>query len=128
MKPEERGVEAYADRLEQLVQRLAKTNARLVWATTTPWPENYAYYESRFGEKLLYTPDEERKWLEAARAVIEKYNIPVNDLHALLKPSLEKYQKPEDVHFNVEGDRVMARRIADVVRPLLPDAIPSSTP
>lgn len=53
MKPEDRGIEGYAVRLEQLVTRLRETKAKLVWATTTPWPENnYAYYEQRFGEKL----------------------------------------------------------------------------
>jgi len=123
MKPEERGIEAYAARLEQLVTRLRETNAKLIWATTTPWPENnYAYYEQRFGEKLVYPPAMEQQWRGAALAVIEKHQIPVNDLHALLKPDLETYQKTEDVHFNRDGNRAMAEQIANVVRAMLPEA------
>ena len=120
MKPEERGIKAYAERLEQLVRRLTQTNAKLVWATTTPWPGNYAYYEHRFGEKLVYSPKQEHQWSAAALAVMKKHDIPVNDLYALLKPELAKYQKPDDVHFNNEGSQVMARQIASTVRPLLP--------
>lgn len=123
MKPEERGIEGYAARLEQLVTRLRETKAKLVWATTTPWPENnYAYYEQRFGEKLLYSPAEEQQWRNAAIAVIEKHQIPVNDLHALLKPDLETYQKTDDVHFNRDGSRAMADQIAKVVLAMLPQA------
>jgi len=123
MKPEERGIEAYAARLEQLVTRLRETNAKLVWATTTPWPENnYAYYERRFGEKLVYPPAEEQKWRDAALAVMKKHQIPVNDLHALLKPDLESCQKTDDVHFNRDGNRAMAEQIAEVVRTMLPEA------
>lgn len=117
MKPEERGVKEYGARLEQLVQRLKKTDAQLIWATTTPWPDNYAYFEKRFGRKLLYPEAEEKKWLDAARRVMEKHDIPINDLHALLKPDLETYQKSEDVHFNKDGSRAMAKQIAEAVRP-----------
>ena len=121
MKPEDRGIEGYAARLEQLVTRLRETDARLVWATTTPWPENnYAYYEQRFGEKRLYSPAEEQQWRDAALAVIEKHQIPVNDLHALLKPDLETYQKPDDVHFNRDGNRAMAEQVANVLLAMLP--------
>ncbi len=121
MKPDELGIEAYAARLERLVERLKQTDARLIWATTTPWPEeNYAYYESRFGEKLVYSPAEEKQWMEAALAVMRNHEIPVNDLYALLKPALDQYQRPDDVHFNREGSQAMARRIADVVRSSLP--------
>lgn len=120
MKPGDRGVKEYARRLDQLVRRLTQTKAKLVWATTTPWPGNYAYYESRFGEKLVYSPKQEKEWSDAALAVMRKHDIPVNDLHALLKPELEKYQKPDDVHFNEEGSQAMARQIASTVRPLLP--------
>ncbi len=133
MKPEERGIQGYAARLEQLVTRLRETNASLVWATTTPWPENnYAYYEQRFGEKLRYSPAEERQWRDAALAVIQKHQIPVNDLHALLKSDLETYQKTDDVHFTREGNRAMAEQITKVVRAMLPqaqeeDKEPSST-
>ncbi len=122
MKPEERGSEAYATRLEKLISRLRETDAKLVWATTTPWPENnYAYFEQRFGEKLVYSPAEEKKWSDAALAVIQKHQIPVNDLHTLLKPGLETYQKTDDVHFTRDGNRAMAEQIAKVVRAMLPE-------
>lgn len=33
MKPEDRGIEQYAARLEKIVERLEKTGAKLIWAT-----------------------------------------------------------------------------------------------
>ena len=119
MKPGERGIEQYAARLDQLVIRLKKTDAKLIWATTTPWPDNYAYFEKRFKRKLLYSAAEEKRWQDAALAVMKKHGIPVNDLHALLKPDLDQYQKPEDVHFNKDGSRAMGEQIAKVIRPRL---------
>jgi acyl-CoA thioesterase-1 len=35
-------VSEYAQRLEQIVARLSKTGARLVWASTTPIPDDVA--------------------------------------------------------------------------------------
>lgn len=81
--------------------------------------DNYAYYEQRFGEKLVYSREEEGLWRDAALAVIRKFEIPVNDLYSLVKPSLDTYQQPDDLHFNREGSRAMARQIAGVIRPLL---------
>jgi acyl-CoA thioesterase-1 len=116
MAPEERGIEQYAARLEQLVVRLKKTGAKLIWATTTPWcPEPYEYAAKRLKVKLQYSAEEEKQWKDAALAIMKKHNIPVNDLHALLLPNLNAYlKKPDDIHFNREGSEAMARQIAVV--------------
>ncbi len=115
--PEERGIDQYAARLEQLVVRLKKTGAKLIWATTTPWcPEPYDYAAKSLGVKLQYSAEEEKQWKDAALNVMKKHDIPVNDLHALLLPNLNDYlNKPDDIHFNRKGDEAMGRKIAVVI-------------
>lgn len=128
MKPEDRGIDQYAARLEKLVQRLEKTGAKLIWATTTPWcPEDYEYIRKRFNQGYDYAGEGELKWKEAALEVMRKHDVVINDLHALVTPKLGKYlNKPSDVHFNKEGSAVMAEQIAEVIRVQL-DRDPASS-
>jgi lysophospholipase L1-like esterase len=47
---------------------------------------------------------------------MKKHDIPVNDLYTLVLPELTKYLKrPDDVHFNAEGSKVLGRQVADAV-------------
>ena len=130
MAPEERGIDQYAARLEQLVVRLKKTGAKLIWATTTPWcPEPYEYAATRLKVKLQYSAEEEKQWKDAALNVMKKHDIPVNDLHALLLPNLNDYlNKPDDIHFNRKGDVAMGRKIADVIGECLQLDLGEGTP
>jgi acyl-CoA thioesterase-1 len=117
MAPEERGINQYAARLGQLVARLKKTNAKLIWATTTPWcPEPYDYAAKRLKVILQYSAEDEKRWKDAALKVMKEHDIPVNDLHALLLPNLNDYlDKPDDIHFNRKGSQTMADQIAVVI-------------
>jgi acyl-CoA thioesterase-1 len=121
LTPEQRGIDPYAARLEQLVVRLKATGAKLIWATTTPWcPEPYEYAAKRLKVNLQYSAEEEKQWKDAALKVMKKHDIPVNDLHALLLPRLQDYLKrPDDIHFNREGSATMGRQIAVVSSQLL---------
>jgi len=117
MKPEDRGIEQYAARLEKIVLRLEKTGAKLIWATTTPWcPEDYEYIEKRFKQKYDYAGEEELKWKKAALEVMSRHNVDINDLYSLLYPKLDEFlNKPTDIHFNGKGSASMAEQISKVV-------------
>lgn len=124
MAAKDQGVDQYAARLEQLVLRLKKTGAKLVWATTTPWcPETYQYVKQRYHRELQFSAEDEKAWRNAALAVMKKHDVEVNDLHALLLPNLRDYlNKPDDIHFNAKGNEVMARQIAALIEKFLPRA------
>lgn len=99
-------IDAYEKNLDQLVARLAKTNAALIWASTTVVPEGEA------GRKL---GDDERYNAAAAR-VMEKHGIPINDLHALTKEfGPELFSGPGNVHFTGEGYDKIARQVAAAI-------------
>ena len=103
-------VEDYAANLEKLVLRLRQTGARLIFATTTPVPEGEAGRKA--GDDVRYN--------QAARVVMKKHGVAVNDLHAVMAGKMEEFGvQPGNVHFKAEGSKLLARSVARVVRQAL---------
>lgn len=104
-------LEQYEKNLETLVERLKKTGAKLIFATTTLVPEGEA---GRFaGDDLKYNA--------AALSIMKKHGVPVDDLHALSKtfsPGL--FQAPGNVHFKAEGYQKLADQVAAHIARELP--------
>lgn len=96
----------YSQRLEQLVQRMQKTNAKLVWASTTPIPDDAA--KKQTAASIL-----ERN--AAAARIMEKHQVATNDLFTAVTPHLEKLQNPNDVHFNAAGYDFLGQRVAEAI-------------
>jgi len=100
----------YERNLEQLVARMKKTGAKLVFATTTPVPA---------GSTGRVVGDEVR-YNEIARRVMEKHGVAINDLYAFALPRLDEIQLPANVHFKVEGSRELAKAVAQAIEKHLP--------
>ena len=104
------GVEEYAANLEKLVVRLKKTGAALIFATTTPVPENEVGRKS--GDDELYN--------RAALVVMKNHKIEVNDLHAVMAGKMSEFaSKPGDVHFKSEGSKLLADQVAGSIKKAL---------
>ena len=118
---EDRSPEAYGKRLESLVGRLKKTGAKLIWATTTPaCPADETTMERRFKQKVRISPELERKYLEAALAVMKKHDVKVNDLHAFMKPRWNKYAIADNnVHFTKLGSQKLGEQVAKAIQSAL---------
>jgi hypothetical protein len=103
-------VEEYSANLEKLVLRMKKTGARLVFATTTPVPEGEA--GRKVGDDLRYN--------KAALAVMEKHDVAVNDLHALMAGRMARFgTRPGNVHFKPEGSSLLAEKVAKALKEAL---------
>ena len=96
----------YAERLEQLVQRLKKTGARLVWATTTPIPDVTAT-----GQTAASVVERN----VAAAGVMQKHGVGVDDLFGFITPHLADVQTPNDVHFTAKGYDLLGGKVADSI-------------
>ncbi len=103
----------YVQRLEAIVARLEKTGAKLVWASTTPIPDNPA-------QKQTARSIVEKNALAAE--VMRKHGIPTDDLFAALTPRLAELQNPHDVHFTGAGYEFLGARVAAAIRAALPPA------
>ncbi len=106
-------LEQYEKNLEQLVARLKKTGATLVWASTTVVPE---------GEAGRIAGDE-KKYNEVAAQVMKKHGIATNDLHALSATfAPELFVRPGDVHYKPAGYQKLGTQVAESIRTALEKA------
>ena len=88
-------VEEYTANLDAIVSKLQKlTDAKLIFLTTSYVPEHEA---GRFAEDAI-------RYNEAAKKIMEKYAITVNDIYERSIPIHQKYGKgTDDVHYRQEG-------------------------
>lgn len=116
-KDEDRSPKAYEARLEKLVTRLKKTNATLIWATTTPaCPAPEVTMLKQFKTEVVISDALEQQYLDAAERVMKRHDIEINDLHALVLPKLDEVSpKPDNVHFTGKGSQLMAEQVATVI-------------
>ncbi len=97
-------LEQYEINLNELVTRLKKTGAKLIWAHTTFVPE---------GESGRFAGDEV-KYNKVANRVMKKHGILINDLYAQTsKFSAELFRSPGNVHYTKEGSRKIAVKVSE---------------
>ena len=96
----------YTARLETIVDRLARTGATLVWATTTPIPDKP---EARQTAASIV----ERN--AAAAAIMAARGIAVDDLFAFITPHLAEVQPAGDVHFTGPGYDLLGGQVASSI-------------
>jgi acyl-CoA thioesterase-1 len=104
-------VEKYRENLEQLVTIMKSTGAVLIFGTTTPYVE---------GVLPCRIPEDAIRYNEAAREVMKKHGVVVNDLYSAVLPHLGKLQQPVNVHFKPEGAVFLAEKVADMIARYLP--------
>jgi len=97
--------EEYEKNLIQLVERLKKTGAKLIWRNTTPVPP---------GSKGRVVGDSV-KYNSIAAKIMEKNRIEVHDLYSFSKARMNEIMLPENVHFTSEGSQVLADEVAKVI-------------
>lgn len=103
--------EDYEKNLTTLVDRLQKTGASLIWASTTLVPD---------GEAGRFVGDD-AKYNAVAAKIMTKRGIPINDLYATsasMPP--EMFVKPGDVHFKKAGSEQLAAEVVRSIRAVLP--------
>ena len=95
-------VDEYEKNLERLVNRLKKTGAKLIFATTTPVPEG----------ALGRLKGDVKRYNAAAVKVMKRNGVVVDDLYSFALPRLEEIQKKQNVHFYENGSQMLAEQVA----------------
>ena len=99
-------IDQYEKNLDQLVVRLKKTGAKLIWAHTTTVPDGEA------GRKL----GDDDRYNDAASRVMKKHGIEINDLNALSDSfPAGLFTAPGNVHFKAEGSRRLGQAVAEKI-------------
>lgn len=106
--PQQADLSTYEANLRQIVARLKKTGALLIFATTTPFPDDP-------GGPLRHA-DQPAQYNAIARRIMEENGIMIDDLHRFVEPRMEELQLPRNVHFKVTGYRALAEQVAGRIR------------
>ncbi|MBV6434622.1 MAG: hypothetical protein IANPNBLG_04895 [Bryobacteraceae bacterium] len=97
----------YEKNLKQLVARMKKTGAKIIYATTTPVPEGKV--------DPPRNPADVPRYNAAAVRIMKRRHIPIDDLYTAILPHLAAMQRPVNVHFTLEGYQFLARHVADSI-------------
>ncbi len=114
--PQQANLAQYTRNLRKIVRQLQATRAKMIFATTTPYPDKPG--------GPLRRADQVAKYNTAAFEIMREHGIRVNDLHDFVLPHMDKWLLPNNVHFRVVGNRALARRVAEAIREAL--AAPST--
>ncbi len=100
-------VEQYEKDVEKIVALLKTNGAKIIWANTTPIPDNDP--DRPKGDAVIYNA--------AAERVMRKNNIPINDLQSVVMnwDGYEEWCIKTDVHFGRDVYAKLAERIASVI-------------
>ncbi len=105
------GFDDYEQNLEKLVARLKQTGAKLIWCSTTPLPPGKLQPLRKPGDDIAYNI--------AARRLMEKHGIAIDDLHAFALPRMPEIQQAANVHYTEEGSATLAKAVAFSIRTAL---------
>ena len=100
----------YATRLEQLIERMQQTGAKLVWASTTPIPNVADKYSA---ESIVQRN-------EVAADLMQKHGAAIDDLFTAIQPHLAELQIPNDVHFSGPGNEFLGEQVAMFLKSMIP--------
>jgi len=98
----------YERQLREIVGRLKKTGAKLIWATTTPVPAGGVRPHRAVDDPLIYNA--------IAKRVMSENKIPTNDLFAVATTRQAQIQRSSDVHFSKEGSQLLAAAVVTHIR------------
>ena len=101
----------YEQRLEQIIARLQKTGAKLIWASTTPVPSG-----TKDGPSMPAAIIERN---QLAAELMKRHGIAIDDLFSTLTPHMAQVMKPDDVHPNGEGYQVLGKQVAAAIETVI---------
>ncbi len=103
--PQQAPLKKYKQNLEIIVEKLKATGAKLIFATTTPYPDVV--------EGPLRKPGMPVKYNREAVKIMNKNNIIINDLYAFMLPRMSELQLPNNVHFKETGSFELAKKVRE---------------
>lgn len=98
----------YQENLNQLIDIMERTGAKLVWASSTP-------ITSRKGKRL----EDIGNYNKAAAEVMHSRHVMIDDLHSLIEPHLSEMQGADGCHFTPQGYDYLGKQVAESILAVL---------
>ena len=116
----------YVKNLTEIARRLQATGAKVIFATTTPIPDSLTSPPAAPGvlesNARFFVPLAPRT--AAAVEALQKMDVAIDDLHAVIHADREKYWNPKDLHFSSQGSLVLGEAVAASIGSHLPPKSP----
>ena len=109
--PQQANIEEYENNLRAIVAKLKATDAKLIFATTTPYPDTPG--------GPLRRSDQPAKYNEVAIQIMKENKVRVNVLYALVLPKMKEMLMPNNVHFRRSANLDLANQVANEIRSAL---------
>lgn len=109
--PQQADVKQYSRNLKAITAKLKATKAKLIFATTTPYPDK--------PDGPLRRADQSAKYNKAALRIMKKHKVAIDDLYSFVLPKMSDLQIPRNVHFTKAGSRVLAEQVVASIRSVL---------
>lgn len=113
--PEQFSINDYVNNLEFLIQKFQALKTKIIWATTTP----VKTYNPSDKEQWKWYNHEIIDYNNAAINLINKYSIPINDLHALVNSDINKYISQDRLHLSEAGINLCADAVTKILLKLI---------
>jgi len=114
-------VEKYKENLKEIITRCRKNGSKVVLCTPPPIDAKIYHtrhdketYDKHGGLEALL-----KSYADAARAVAKEEKVAIVDLNKILLNE-PKWMRKDGVHPSNEGKTIIAKYVADVIKPLLP--------
>lgn len=105
--PQEANLKQYKKNLKQIVKKLIQTDAKLIFATTTPFPDK--------PDGPYRAADQAKKYNKVALKIMNKNGIRIDDLYGFVLPREQELQLPNNVHFSNAGYAALAEQVAKII-------------
>ena len=107
---------SYAQNLQEILDKLRKTGARLIFGSTTP-----PCLKKEKSSEIFVSIETAQSFNQKAEEVMVNNGVTLNDLFATIGQKRPAYQKADnDVHYTKEGTKVLAAAVASAIRKALP--------
>ncbi len=109
--PQQSDLATYEKNLRQIVTKLKSSGAKLIFATTTPYPD-------RPGGPLRRA-DQPEKYNRVALQIMRENGVTVNDLHGFVLPKMDTLLLPNNVHFRPAANLELAQQVVNHIQAAL---------
>ena len=107
----------YVANLGFVLDRLRKTGAAIIWATTTPVRGDRGWRDD-----WLFLPEDVVRYNQGARELMQHKGVSCHDLGALVQGNRTTYLGEDGVHLNPAGQEACAAAVVETVHPFLLEA------
>lgn len=113
-------LDEYLNYLKRIIRLIRQNGAKIVFATTTPiYEAGESKDNTGTGASIHYSNDWVITYNAAACGLMEKENIPVNDLYSLCLKGPRYYKCEDMLHLTEEGYLEIAKQTAGYIRQLI---------